>query len=116
MRGLPRSQQPDNQKLVSPTFGWKIIGLTGLGSRFTQLNLTNAYHQMKIRERNKWKTAFRTRYGHFEYQVIPFELTKARVTFQNYINKILAKNLNIFVIVYLDDIFIYIESKDEEYI
>ncbi len=82
----------------------------------TQLDLTNAYHQMRLREGDEWKTAFRTRYGHFEYQVMPFGLTNAPAMFQGYINKILAKKLDVFVIVYLDDIFIYTESEGEKHV
>ena len=66
---------------------------------------------MRIRKGDKWKTAFRTRYGYFEYQVIPFGLTNAPASFQRYINKILAEKIDIFVIVYLDDILIY--TKDD---
>ncbi len=84
--------------------------------RFTQLDLTNAYHQMRIREGDKWKTAFKTRYGHFEYQVMPFGLTNASATFQGYINKILAEKLDVFVIVYLNNILIYTENKCEEHV
>ena len=62
---------------------------------------------MRIREGDKWKTAFRTRYDHFEYQVMPFGLSNAPTSFQSYINKILAEKLDMFVKVYLDDIFIY---------
>ena len=82
----------------------------GRAKRFTQLDLTSAYHRMRIREGDEWKTAFRTRYGHFEYQVMPFGLTNAPASFQGYINKILAEKLDIFVIVYLDDILIYTED------
>ncbi len=71
---------------------------------------------MRIRERDEWKTVFRTRYGHFEYQVMLFRLTNAPVTFQGYINKILAEKLNVFMIMYLNDIFIYTKSKGKEYI
>ncbi len=71
---------------------------------------------MRIKEGNKWKTAFKIRYGHFEYQVMPFGLTNAPVTFQNYINKILAEKLDVFVIVYLDNIFIYTKSKSKDYV
>ncbi len=59
--------------------------------------------------------AFRIRYDHFEYQVIFFGLTNTLGTFQGYINIILAEKLDVFVIVYLNDILIYIESEGEEY-
>ncbi len=88
----------------------------GQARRFTQLNLTNAYYQMRIREGDKWKTAFKTRYGYFEYQVMLFGLINAPATFQDYINKILAEKLDIFVIVYLDDILIYTKSEGEEHV
>ena len=83
---------------------------------FTQLDLTSAYHQMKIREGDKWKTAFRTQYGYFKYQVMPFELSNTPASFQGYINKILAKKLDVFVIVYLDDILIYTEDKSQGHV
>ncbi len=94
----------------------ELLDRLGRARRFTQLDLTNAYHLMRIREGDKWKTAFRTRYGHFEYQVMPFGLTNAPAMFQGYINKILAKKLDVFVIVYLDDILIYTESEGEEHV
>ena len=59
---------------------------------------------------------FRTHYGHFEYQVMPFRLTNRPATFQGYINKILAKKFDVFMIVYLDNIFIYIKSKGKEHV
>ncbi len=69
---------------------------------------------MRIKEGDEWKTAFRTHYGHFKYQIIPCGLTNTSATFQGYIHKILAKKLNVFVIVYLNDIFIYTKSKGKE--
>ena len=65
---------------------------------------------MKIREYDKCKTAFCIWYGHFNYQMMLFGLFNAPLSFHNYINKILAKKLDIFVIIYLDDIFIYIKD------
>ena len=88
----------------------------GRARRFTQLDLTNAYHRMRIREGDEWKTAFRTRYGHFEYQVMPFGLSNAPATFQRYVNKILAEKLDIFVIVYLDDILIFTKDPSPLYV
>ena len=67
---------------------------------------------MRIKKGDEWKTVFQTRYSHFEYQVMPFGLSNAPASFQGYINKILAKKLDIFVILYLDDIFIYTKDQD----
>jgi len=75
--------------------------------RYTKLDLRNAYHRIHIREGDEWKTAFRTRYGHFEYQVMPFGLANTPVTFQVYINRVLAGLVDVTCIVYLDDILIY---------
>ena len=85
----------------------------GKAKRFTQLNLTSAYHRVRIKKGDEWKTAFRTRYGHFEYQVLPFGLSNAPATFQIYINQILAEKLNVCCIVYLDDILIYSENANQ---
>ena len=88
----------------------------GRAKRFTQLDLTSAYHRMRIKEGDEWKTAFRTRYGHFEYQVMPFGLSNAPASFQGYINKILTEKLNIFIIIYLDDILIYTENQGKGHV
>ncbi len=71
---------------------------------------------MRIREGNEWKMVFRTRYGHFKYQVMLFGLINAPATFQGYINKILVEKLDVFVIVYLNDIFIYTENEGEDHV
>lgn len=68
---------------------------------------------MRIKEGNKYKTVFRIQYSHFKYQVIPFGLSNVPISFQEYINKILAEKLNIFVIVYLDDILIYTKNRGQ---
>jgi hypothetical protein len=80
--------------------------LTG-AKMLTKVNLKNAYYRIWIKGENVWKTAFRTCYGHFEYLVLLFRLTNALVTFQLYINRVIARLLNNFVVVYLDNILIY---------
>jgi hypothetical protein len=80
---------------------------------FTALDLKDAYHRIPIKKGDEWKTAFRTRYGHFEYLVMPFGLTNAPATFQAYINKALAGLLDEFCVVYLDDILIYSNTREE---
>ena len=71
---------------------------------------------MRIKEGDEWKTAFKTWYGYFEYQVMLFGLSNAPASFQGYINKILAKKLDVFVIVYLDDILIYTEDESQGHV
>ncbi len=71
---------------------------------------------MRIWESNKWKTTFHTRYGHFEYQVIPFGFSNTSASFQGYINKIFIEKLDIFVVVYLDNILVYIKNSNQLHI
>ena len=71
---------------------------------------------MRIKKGNEWKMAFPTQYGYFKYQVIPFTLSNTPISFQGYISKILLEKLDIFVIVYLDDIFIYTEDPGQGHV
>ena len=71
---------------------------------------------MRIRESNKWKTIFKSYYGYFGYQIIFFGLINALVTFRGYINKILVEKLDVFDIIYPNDILIYTKNKSKEYI
>lgn len=77
---------------------------------FTKLDLRNAYHLVRIREGDEWKTAFNTPTGHFEYRVLPFGLTNAPAVFQALVNDVLRDMVNQFVFVYLDDILIFSPS------
>ena len=80
---------------------------------FTKLDLRDAYHRLRIKEGDEWKTAFKTRYGHFEYCVLPFGLANAPATFQSYIHRALGGLVDRTCVVYLDDILIYSEDEDQ---
>lgn len=80
---------------------------------YTKLDVRDAYHRIRIKEGDEWKTAFRTRYGHFEYLVMPFGLTNAPAQFQAYMNEALAGLVDITCIVYLDDILIFSDTEEE---
>lgn len=71
---------------------------------------------MRIWEGNKWKKAFSTCYGHFEYQLIAFGISNTPASFEGFIKKILAEKLDIFIIIYFDNIFIYIKDLDQNHI
>ena len=83
--------------------------------RFSKLDLKDAYHRIRIKRGDEWKTAFRTRYGHFEYLVMPFGLANAPATFQAYINRALAGLVDVTCVVYLDDILIFSEDPAEHW-
>ena len=80
---------------------------------FTKLDLRSAYHSIRIRKDDEWKTAFRCRYRHYEYRVMPFGLTNASATFQAHIHVILREFLDFFLVVYLNDILIFFKTKKE---
>lgn len=80
---------------------------------FSKLDLRNAYHLVRIREGDEWKTDFNTPSGQYEYLVMPFGLTNAPAVFQALVNDILRDLLNVCVFVYLDDILIFSKSRQE---
>ena len=77
---------------------------------FTKIDLRNAYHQVRVKEGDEWKTAFRCREGHFEYQVCPQGPTNAPAAFQYFMNDILREHLDIICVGILDDVIVYSEN------
>ena len=80
---------------------------------FSKIDLRFGYHQIQVREEDIPKMAFQTRYRHYEYTVVSFGLTNAPTVFMDYMNRIFRPYLDKFVVVFIDDILVYLKTERE---
>src|ERR1700761_6352241 len=111
-RGLNKITRKDRYPL--PLI-YETLRNIGRAKWYTKLDVIAAFHKIRIADGDEWKTAFRTRYGLYEWMVTPFGLANAPSTFQKYINWALRDYLDEFCSAYIDDILIYSSGNQKEH-
>src|SRR5882724_6201475 len=109
-RNLNKITQKDQYMIPLIT---NLLDQLGSTKVYTKLDLCAGYYNVHIAAGHKWKTSFQTRYGSFEFLVMPMGLTNAPATFQAFMNLIFRDMTDIFVVIYLDDILIFSNSLED---
>ena len=111
-RALNALIKPDRYPL--PLIPETLRNLTG-ATYLTKVDVVSAFYQIRMAKGHEFKTAFRTRFGSFEWLVCPFGLSGAPATFQRYINSLLRGHLDDFASAYIDDMIIYLSGSREDH-
>ena len=109
-RGLNKITQKDRYPLSLIT---NLLDAPQKACIYTKIDLQHAYHLVQIAEGDEWKTTFRTHWGSFEWNVMPFSLSNAPAAFQRFMNNVFGDLLDVCAVVYLDDILIYSDNLAE---
>jgi len=109
-RGLNKKSKKDRYPL--PLIS-NLLNSLSQAKVYTKIDLQHAYHLVRIAEGDEWKTTFRTRYGSYEWQVMPFGLTNAPAAFQRFVNLVFTDMLDVCIVVYLDDILVYLDNMED---
>ena len=113
MHRLQTVEHGYNQESVSITKVDDLFDQLRMAQVYFKIDLRTDYHQLRVREADIPKIAFRTWYGHFEFTVIPFGLMNAATAFMSLMNRVFQPYLDQFVVVFVDDILIYSQSEVE---
>ena len=107
----PSTRSPEKDRYPLPLIG-EVLDRHHRAKYFTKLDIKEAYHNVRIKKGDEWKTTFTSKYSTYEYLVMPFGLCNAPATFQRWINRTLQRFIDRGCIVYLDDVLIYSENLE----
>ena len=112
MHRLQKIESHDCQEQVSVAKNRRVVRSITKSSVFSKIDLRSGYYQLRVRESHVLKTAFRTRYGHYEFLVMPFGFN-APAVFMALMNKVFVQHLDHSTAIFIDDVFVYSKSQED---